>query len=413
MKVAVIGGGASGLTCALSTALNAKLNNLTVSVTVFESRDKAGRKILATGNGRCNLMNRNEGDFYFDKNGFSSYALRKYDVKSNLNFFSELGLYTRSDEEGRIYPLSNQAASVLDALRFGCERLGVDIICNSEIKKISKSERGFQLDASGFYDCVVLACGGRAGVKSFNGYELLRQTGHGIIEPLPSLTKLEVKDKKFTKQLKGVRQKGEFALFISDEFVTEECGEILFTDYGLSGIAAMQLSAFAVRELGKSRVKIQADFVSELPFSELYKAISNFAKSNPQERLSNLLSGFVAKKLGEMIIKELGIGLTDSFSTLDEKKLKAITSKLKKYTFEITGARGFEDAQVTAGGADCRNFNSKTMESKKVSGLYCVGELLDVDGLCGGYNLHWAWSSGRLCGESIIKNISIERAKQK
>lgn len=402
MKIAIIGAGASGLACAISAAIKAKENESFFEITVFESRDKAGRKILATGNGRCNLMNLNEGDYYFDKNGFSSYALKRFDVRSNLDFFADLGLYTRNDEEGRVYPLSNQASSVLDALRFGCERLGVKIICGSEISKIKPSEKGFDLGDYGVYDCVVLACGGKAGVKSFNGYELLKQTGHSITETFPSLTKLEVNDKKTTGQLKGVRQKGRFAIYESDRFIAEENGEILFTDYGLSGIAIMQLSAYAVRAKKNSDIKVQADFVSEFSFGELYNAISKFVTNNPQERIENLLSGFVSKKLGEVILKSVGINLSGTFSQLSDKQIKAIASKIKKYTFDITGVRGFDDAQVTAGGADCKNFNFKTMESKKVRGLYCIGELLDVDGLCGGYNLHWAWSSGRLCGESII-----------
>ncbi len=403
MKIAIIGAGASGLSCAISAAINAKVNKVSVDITVFETREKVGRKILATGNGRCNLMNENEGDFYFDKNGFSCFALKKFDVRSNIEFFIELGLYTRSDEEGRIYPLSNQATSVLDALRFGCDKYKVKLVCDCDVKTIKKVGNKFQLDEKGSYDCVVLACGGKAGVKAFNGYELLKQTGHNITQVYPSLTKFEVKDKKFTKQLKGVRQKGRFTLVGPEGAIAEEAGELLFADYGISGIAVMQLSAFAVRSGKIGNLRVNADFVSEMTFDELYCAVSNFAKSNPHGKLENLLSGFVAKKLGEAVIKSYGFNLSDSFSSLDDKKLKAIVSRLKKYTFELEGVKSFDDAQVTAGGADTKYFNPKTMESKKVKGLYCVGELLDVDGLCGGYNLHWAWSSGRLCGESIIK----------
>lgn len=403
MKIAIIGGGASGLCCAVSAAKKAKENNISARITVFESRDKVGRKILATGNGRCNLMNENEGDYYFDKNRFSSFALERFDVKGNLAFFAELGLYTRSDEEGRIYPLSNQASGVLDALRFGCEKYGINIICEKEINKISLTEKGFNLNNEYLFDKVVLACGGKAGVKSFNGNELLKQMGHNVTELYPSLTKLEVKDKKFTKQLKGIRQKGRFALCSPDGIISEENGELLFTDYGISGIAVMQLSAFAVRYGKMENLRVNADFVTEMSFSELLNAIENFVRSNPQGKLENLLSGFVAKKLGEAIIKSLGLNLSDTFSCLDGRKIKAIVAKLKSFSFEVVGVKGFDDAQVTAGGADTKQFNPKTTESKKVRGLYCIGELLDVDGLCGGYNLHWAWSSGRLCGESIIK----------
>lgn len=409
MKIAIIGAGASGLVCGIATAQNAVKNNLKVNITIFESKDKIGRKILATGNGRCNLMNLNEGSCYFDKSGFSGYALERYTVRSNLDFFAGLGLYTRSDEEGRIYPLSNQASSVLDALRFACSRLGVNIICDSSVEKIKATTKGFVLNGKGFFDAVVLACGGRAGVKNFNGYELLNQLGHSVTDIKPSLTKLEVKDKKFTKQLKGIRQKGSFSVFEADRFLAKEKGEILFTDYGLSGIAIMQLSAYAVRAKKITDIKIKADFVPELSYADLFNAIKVFVVANPQEKNENLLSGFVAKKLGEAILKTLGISLSGAFSSLTDKEIEAITSALKKYCFEINAARGFEDAQVTAGGADCRSFNSRTTESKIIENLYCIGELLDVDGLCGGYNLHWAWSSGRLCAESIINKYLNQR----
>ena len=396
MKVAVCAG-ASGLICGISIAHNAKVNK-PVEVTLFESKDKPGKKLLATGNGRCNLMNENEGDFYFDKNGFSSFALKEFDVRSNLDFLASLGLYTRSDEEGRIYPLSNQASSVLDALRFACEGSGVNIITEYPVETIRIKDGRFVLNGKLIFDKVVLACGGKAGVKNCNGYELLRQTGHSVTPLSPSLTKFEVEEKKNVKQLKGIRQKGEFTLFEDKHRIASEKGELLFTDYGLSGIAIMQLSAYAVRCKGK--VSLVADFVSEMSFGELTDAIKSFAKSSTSLKNENLLSGFIPKRLGEIIIKDTGLSLSDNANHLTDGEIKAIVTRLKKFTFNISSVRGFDDAQVTAGGADTDFFNRKTMESKKVRGLYCIGELMDVDGLCGGYNLHWAWSSGRLCAEN-------------
>ncbi len=403
MKVAVIGAGASGLACAVSMGRKIKENNLPVQITVFEGKDKAGKKILATGNGRCNLMNKNEGDYYFCSDGFTDVALNKFNVRSNIDFFASLGLYTRSDEEGRIYPLSNQATSVLDALRFACQGYNVRILTECNVDSIKHSNGKFIINNELSYDKVVLACGGKASVKNFNGYDLLKQLGHNVTRVLPSLTKLEVSDKKIVKQLKGIRQKGEFTLYHGKEAVAKEKGELLFTDYGLSGIAVMQLSAFAVRLDGEK--KISADFVSELSFEELVDAISLFAKNAPGICNENLLSGFVSKMLGRVLLKELGIPLDKPSCNLNEKEIKAISSKLKRFDFIISGYKGFEDAQVTAGGADTKLFNKKTMESKKIKGLYCIGELLDVDALCGGYNLHWAWSSGRLCAESITNEL--------
>lgn len=400
MKVAVIGAGASGLACAVSIGKKAKENNIPISVTMLERNDKAGKKLLATGNGRCNLMNENEGDYYFCNSDFVRPALDRFNVKSNLDFFASLGLYTRSDEEGRIYPLSNQATGVLDALRFACEGYGVKTLTEYPVDNIKRANGRFIINNKLEFDKVVLACGGKALTKGFNGYELLKQLGHIITDIRPSLTKLEVKDKNTVKQLKGIRQKGVFTLFDNNREITKEKGELLFTDYGLSGIAIMQLSAFAVR--CKGDVRIIADFVSELSFNALTDAIRAFAKNAPGLRNENLLSGFVSKKLGTVVLKSLGIPLDGKSDKLKENEIKAISAKLKGFEFNISGYKGFEDAQVTAGGADTNQFNSKTMESKKVKGLYCIGELLDVDGLCGGYNLHWAWSSGRLCAESIV-----------
>lgn len=403
MKVAVIGAGASGLACAVSLVRDSKLNKLPIEVTLFEGKDKPGKKLLVTGNGRCNLMNEKEGDFFFDSKGFSLFALKHYNVKSNLDFFSSLGLYTRSDDEGRIYPLSNQASSVLDALRFACEGFGVKIITDTIIEKIQLKNNFFLLNGKYNFDKVVLACGGKASVKNYNGYQLLIQIGHPITELRPSLTKFEVEEKKTVKQLKGIRQKGEFVLYCNNSEVAREKGELLFTDYGLSGIAVMQLSAFASRCKGK--LTVVADFVNEMSYSELFDAIYKFAKSNVELKNENLLSGFVPKRLGEIFIKELGFPLNDKACKLTDSEIRGIVTKVKKYTFSIYGVRGFDDAQVTAGGADTDFFNRKTMESKKVKGLYCIGEMLDVDGLCGGYNLHWAWSSGRLCAESIVNEM--------
>ncbi len=374
-----------------------------VDVVLIEAKDKIGKKILATGNGRCNMMNTNEGDYYFCADGFADFALQRFNVKSNLDFFAALGLYTRVDEEGRVYPLSNQASSVLDALRFACEGYAVEIITERSIDTIDVTNGEFILNKKLKADVVVLACGGKALVRSFNGYDILKQLGHAVTEIKPSLSKFEVADKRLVKPLKGVRQKGEFTLTENNRVIATENGEILFTDYGLSGIAVMQLSAFAARCRGK--MYLNADFVNELSFDEVFDALSKYSKSNAALKNENLLSGFVPKRLGETVIKKVGLDLSGKAAGLKEQDLKKIASALKKFTFEISGVKGFDDAQVTAGGADTRYFNSKTMESKKVRNLYCIGELLDVDGLCGGYNLQWAWSSGRLCAESIINRL--------
>ncbi|MGN0448607.1 MAG: aminoacetone oxidase family FAD-binding enzyme [Acutalibacteraceae bacterium] len=405
MKVAIIGGGASGLSCAVTVGQLCKKHNLKVDITVFEKNTRVGKKLLATGNGRCNMMNVNEGSFFFDKDGFSSYALKRFDTKSNLTFFKELGLYTRYDEEGRIYPLSNQSSSVLDALRFECERLKINFVCDCEVLSVEPHKGGFKLNGGSFYDAVVLSCGGKAAVKSFNGYGILKSLGHSVTKLTASLTKISVKEKAFLKPLKGVRQKGNFSLILNGKLIAEEKGEMQFTDYGLSGIAIMQFSSHIAHLENPQNIEIVCDFVPEFSEIEIFKAIKSYISHNPYNKTENLLGGFVNKKLGESILKSNGVAFDKRVKALNDDTLKNLCHCLKKCKFTFDELKGFDDAQVTCGGADTREFSYRTMMSEKHRNLYCTGELLDVDGLCGGYNLHWAWSSGRLAGESIINEI--------
>ena len=240
MKIAIIGGGASGLCCAI--AAGRKAMGKEVEITLYESKDRVGKKILATGNGRCNMFNVYAKAEDYSSPNFVRDILSRYDADAVRLFFESLGLYIRTDEEGRAYPLSNQATSVLDVLRLECEHLKIKTLCDSEITSVRKQGKGFILSNGKTYDKVVLACGGKAVAKNFGGYELLKDTGHTVTKLMPALTKLTVKDNTYTKQLKGIRHKADVKLYIDGEKVTAESGELLFADYGLSGIAIMQLS---------------------------------------------------------------------------------------------------------------------------------------------------------------------------
>lgn len=404
MKIAIIGGGASGLVCAIEAAKTAKEKNVKAEITVYEAKDRVGKKILATGNGRCNMMNLNDCN-YFGDNAFAKSVLQKYDAESNLSFFREMGLYTRADEEGRVYPLSNQASTVLDVLRFECARLDVKFVTDCEITKIKKAENGFKLNDEFFCNKLVLSCGSKAQVKKFCGYELLRSLGHTVTKLSPSLTKLTVKNSQLFKALKGVRHKAEISLYIDKKQVTSEKGELLFADYGLSGIAVMQLSAFVSRHFKNSETLpvVSIDLIPDYDFSFIKDTLRRLSERNSDGTADTLLMGFMPKKVGVAILKECGIRPDAKLNTLGNKELSLIVSTSKSWRHEINGTKDFADGQVVSGGAVCKEFSSETLESKKHRGLYCTGELLDVDGLCGGYNLLWAWSSGRLCGKSIIK----------
>lgn len=396
MKVAIVGGGASGLCCAIEAAVGAE-------VTLYEAKDRVGKKILATGNGRCNMLNSFASANDYSSPSFVRGVLEQYGAGEVRLFFEELGLYTREDEEGRVYPLSNQATSVLDVLRLECDRLGVKTLCSVEITSIRKQGKGFILSDGKAYDKVVLCCGSKATVRSCSGYDLLKATGHTVTKLMPALTKLTVRDNTYTKQLKGIRHKAVLTLSFDGKKFCEESGELLFTDYGLSGIAVMQLSSHIARYMrkgGKSS-EVSCDFVPDMSFTELSEKIKRIALRNKSLKNENLLTGFMPKKLGEAVVKSVGVSVTQEAGQLADKDIKNIASAAKKFTFETGGLRPFEDAQVVSGGADLREFDPRTLESLKCRNLYVCGELLDVDGPCGGYNLLWAFASGIAVGRQI------------
>ena len=402
MKIAIIGGGASGLCCAIAAAKKSGSDN--ADIVIYESKDRVGKKILATGNGRCNMLNINASADDYSSPAFVRGILSVYGAESTRRFFEELGLYTRHDEEGRVYPLSNQASSVLDVLRFECEHLGIKTFCGEEITAVKKQGKGFVLSNGKYYDKVVLACGGKATAKNFGGYGLLKGLGHTVTKLMPALTKLTVKDNNFTKSLKGIRHKAALTLYIDGKKVTEESGELLFADYGLSGIAVMQISSFVARHFrnSKSLPEVKCDFVCEMSLEELIDSLEKICSYNKSLKTENLLTGFMPKKLGENLIKSVGVPIAKAVGELKDKEIRDIAFACKNFSFEISALRPFDDAQVTSGGADLREFDSKTLESKKVKNLYCCGELLDIDGPCGGYNLLWAFAGGRAVGESLI-----------
>lgn len=404
MKIAIIGGGASGLCCAVAAAEKARKQGVKAEITIYEAKDRVGKKILATGNGRCNMLNSFASADDYSAPSFVRDILTRYPADYTRRFFEDMGLYSREDEEGRVYPLSNQATSVLDVLRLECQRLGISIICESEITSVGKKGNGFVLSNGKCYDKLVLACGGKAGAKNFGGYELLKTTGITVTKLMPALTKLTVKDNTYTKQLKGIRHKVGLSLYTDGKKTAEEKGELLFADYGLSGIAVMQLSSLVARHfrVSKTLPLVCCDFVPDMSFGELKENITKIAAHNKNIKAESLLIGFMPKKLGEIVCKSTGVPPTKAVGELSAGDIGNIASAAKKFTFEISALRPFEDAQVTSGGAELKEFDSRTLEAKKVKNLFCCGELLDIDGPCGGYNLLWAFASGIAVGESLL-----------
>ena len=404
-KLAIIGAGASGLSCAIEAR-----RGFDIDVTVFERAQRAGRKIMASGNGRCNLTNDDLDIRYYHgaQREFMLPAFEKYGLDSTLDFFLTLGVPVRR-EGTRIYPYSLQSGAVLDALRYECAHLGVNIICEKEIKSIEKNGSGWLLDGA-YFDAVVIACGGIAsqdlgGTES--GYTLLEKLGHKRSELLPSIVQLRT-DSAQVKGLSGIKQQAVASLFISGRFIDNSEDEVLFVDYGLSGPAIFQLSSRATRALAKKEeVFITLDIVPEYTFSDILSMLEKRIIDRPYISLEDFLTGLLHKRVGQMALKSAGIApLSRQADTLNAKELRTIASLLKKWRFDIVSVNSMKNAQVTAGGIFTRDFDPNTMMSKKAAGVFACGEVLDIDGDCGGYNLQWAWSSGRLAGHSAAEFIS-------
>lgn len=392
--ILIIGGGASGL----SAAIQAKRTNPAKSVTVIEHLPKVGKKILATGNGRCNLGNLTAAEHDYTNSRFAAFAIKKYGTSDLIDFFKSMGLYTRADSEGRLYPMSNSAASVLDTLRFECENLGINFICEEKANEIKKVNGGFTVNGKWQASAVIIATGGKAAPSQGSdgsGYPLLKSLGHKITPLAPSLVQIKTNTEK-TKSLKGVRTRA--TLTLSTGGKSE--GEILFTDYGVSGIAAMDLSRFIKPD---TSAEISLDLLPDLTLDETKEIIAGIAKHNPDIPTDQMLGGIIHKAIGTAAIKSALGFIPKTAAEIKSKQAAIIAAELKDLKLKVTGTKSFNDAQVTKGGANVSEFDATTMMSKKSTGLFACGEVLDVDGSCGGFNLAWAFASGRLAGENAAK----------
>lgn len=392
--VAIVGGGAAGLTAAIFAAQNGK------EVTVYESGERVGRKILATGNGRCNMTNINAdiNNYHGNNTKFLLGAINKFWVEETIAFFENLGILTKTEERGKVYPYSDQASAVLDVLRFRLEELNVRIVTGFEVESVKKNGNRFELVSyNGKTACaekVIIAAGGRAapnlGSKG-RGYELLKCFGHKITDLKPSLVQLKT-DTDVVKKLKGIKLNAIVSIGSQSEY-----GEVLFTDYGLSGPAVFSLTSRM-----KNDKKLSLDIMYNYTLHQIRDIINARICNNPKMRLENFFVGMLNKKLGQALLKSIGIEPLSRYAvTLNEYEISMLCETLKKWEFNIKGTMSWNNAQVTKGGAVTDEFSPSTMESRLVKGLYAAGEVLDIDGDCGGYNLQWAWSSGYLAGSSV------------
>lgn len=402
-RVAIVGAGASGLVCAIEAARKG------LQVTVFEKNSKVGRKILATGNGRCNISNEKVtlSRYHGESPSFAKEALRRFDTFTCKTYFRSLGLEMREGEEGRLYPMSHQASSVVDLLLHEARSLGVVFMIESEVHRIVKKGAEFILhvkEQTYVFDACVIASGSIAMPtlgSSSSGYEFAKAFGHTVIEPYPSLVQL-ISDEPFLKEASGVKMDANVELYIANQKCQSVQGDLLFTSYGVSGSAILDVSRKASKAFVEGEtVHIVLDLLPNLgreALGSLLQKRLSFAKG---KSLSLWLEGIIPKKLALYLLQREKLTFIKDASSLGAKEMKKIVFALKSLRLHVKATKGFESAEVCAGGVDVREIDAKTLMSQNVKNLYFCGEVLDIDGDCGGFNLHFAWASGFLVGQNL------------
>lgn len=399
-RIAIVGGGASGMMVAISAAEHG------AEVWIYESKDRLGKKILATGNGKCNFTNLvQEDSCYRGKDSSFSKCIREaFTVEQTLDFFKKIGIEPKV-KNGYVYPNSEQAASVADALVMELRAKRVKVV-QEQVCSIKGEEGAFLVKSEhglNEFDKVILCCGSPAGMKNpkdFSGYSLAERFGHHITELIPALVQLRCKEKWF-KTISGVRTEGVVTVYENGKEIATEKGELLFAEYGLSGIPVFQVSRFAGEALNRgSMVLCKIDLLPGYTKEELEKLLLNRFETLKNRTAEELLVGLHNHKVNYVLLKELGIDpVADSKKAYQKDDFSKLAALYKELNCQVTELNPFANAQVCAGGVDTSEIDNQTMESKLVKGLYFAGELVDVDGTCGGYNLQWAWSSGYVAGK--------------
>lgn len=397
----IIGGGASGLMCAIA----AKQKNKNISVAIIEKNDRVGKKLLSTGNGRCNLTHKDitAENFCGSFKTQCKAVFEKYDTDKLLEIFKNLGLLHFCDNEGRYYPLCKQASAVLDVLRFACDRLNVKIFCSENIRSIRKNGNNFSVktDENEFVSKkLVIANGSKAAPKlggNSSSADYLKNFGHFFVPFSPALCPVKVKSD-VIKSLKGIRATAKAVLFDKNvKFVKEEVGEVQFSDNSLSGICIFNLSLYTKKDF-----LICLDLLPDISDRELKSLIYNNKKLFSDLTIDNLLTGILQKRLGQAVLKESKVtDFSRKCSTISDSEIENIVRIIKNMRFPVIENCGFEQAQCALGGVSGREIDENTMQSKIVKNLYICGEAIDICGECGGYNLHFAFASGLTAGENL------------
>lgn len=400
--VVIVGGGAAGITAAVFAA------EKKARVLILEHMETIGKKILATGNGKCNYTNRKQGVSHYrgEDPAFVLPVMEQFGFEETVAFFGELGIYPK-EKNGYFYPASEQASSVLLVLKMRLRQLGVEIECGVGIRSIRQEKNGFVFETkTGDYygKSCILATGGYAAKKTGSdgsGFIYAKNFGHHLSEPVPALVQL-VAEKPFEKEMAGVRTIADVRIFADGKLLHHDVGELQLTDYGISGIPVFQVSRFAAKALKMGqKVTTELDLFPSMEKDELFLLLKKrFFDNGKGKTAAEALIGLFPEKLGAVLLKRSAIEAKRDTSGISEKELFALCKQIKQFRLNIEKTNKFDAAQVTAGGILTKELDSLTLESKFVKGLFFAGEIIDIDGECGGYNLQWAWSSGAVAGSA-------------
>lgn len=405
--VAVIGGGAAGMMAAITAAREG------VKVTILEHKDRIGKKILSTGNGRCNFTNtyQTPACYRSDNRDFAWNIIQKFNVEKTISFFKELGIYPK-DRNGYLYPYSDQAAAILKVLQIEIAKLDICVMTEINVLDIQPVKRGIRVTTDKktiTVDSVILACGSKAAPvtgSDGSGYQLAKLLGHRIVPVLPSLVQLRCAEK-FYKSISGVRVQGTVEIYADDISLASDTGEIQLTNYGISGIPIFQVSRYAAKAIyQKQSVTAVLNFMPDMNKDEFLSFLQERITLCPHKTLDEFFIGIFPKKLCELWIRLSRLPKEMRVSDLSGEQLEKLVLLIQHLRTHITETNAFEQAQICCGGVDTTEINPDTLESNYVPGIYFAGELLDVDGICGGYNLQWAWSSGFVAGREAAGNAS-------
>lgn len=403
--VIIVGGGASGLVAAIAAARHG------AKVTIVEKKDILGKKILATGNGRCNLTNEymEVSCFRGDDTEIVAEILKEFGYQKVISFFEHLGVMMKS-RQGYIYPLTEQASTILDVLCMEITRHhDITVLLNQTVTKVRKEKKGFVVKTKSDKlqgDAVILATGGKASPvlgSDGSGYVLAKQLGHHLSPVVPALVQLKGKGN-FFKQLAGIRTNAKVSVFVDGECNGSDVGELQLTNYGISGIPVFQISRFAAKGLHEGRdVRTEIDFLPNVSEEELETFLAQRVQRLGYKKAGDFFIGLFHQKLIRLFLKIARISEDIQSNAITPEQWQLLRKVIKHFFVEITDTNGFEQAQVCAGGVFTTEINAKTLESIYTDDLYLTGELLDIDGICGGYNLHWAWATGYIAGMSAAK----------